>query len=106
MMKAVPVPDLCAIFTLVLTLHARREYLPASRFRPGEIEGDRFIRSLYACCVVKKCNNNGRMRYRASGSIKTYIAGGTILEREIRDHPVSRNARTNEYIGMIFNFAL
>jgi len=27
MMKAVPVPDLCAIFTLVLMLHARREYL-------------------------------------------------------------------------------
>jgi len=27
MMKAVPVPDLCAIFTLILTLHARREYL-------------------------------------------------------------------------------
>lgn len=37
---------------------------PASRFRPGEIEGDRFIRSLYARCVVKKCNNSGRTEYR------------------------------------------
>lgn len=39
--------------------YARPRISPPRDSRPGEIEGDRFIRSL-RCCVVKKCNNSGR----------------------------------------------
>ncbi|KYN23301.1 hypothetical protein ALC57_04174 [Trachymyrmex cornetzi] len=57
MMKAVPVPDLCAIFTLVLMLHARREYL-----RPRDSGRARSPSVPLRCVRVVRTNSGFRAR--------------------------------------------